>query len=270
MNKRLLVICILCGSLFSVVLYVLQSNQSAMETVKYFPLDKETSFDDAATTLTPAANHSIHWDAESSTMEPMYLRQDISLLYENGFFKGVQSKWREQEQTIQLSETFPIKNNRLLSAISYHHGEIHQSPDSITSIQKMTSARLYLNKTTQIEEESKQWTIKGQQVDKRLQKNWQEMMKYHDLESSSYTLIPLTQLAEYNDQPLPGFSDSESKEVIGKLWEGLYKNYIIRLKEKQHQFESHAMPLIMISKDRKYLHVLFELNGKKEILYQQL
>src|SRR5699024_9693058 len=72
------------------------------------------------------------------------LRQDVALIYENGIFKGMLSEWKNNTATIELEKSIPISTSSLLESITFHHGEIHQDDETITSIQKMSNDSLYV------------------------------------------------------------------------------------------------------------------------------
>lgn len=274
MKTRIWVTCILCGLLFAIGLYFLQTGKNAKYAITFFPLDQTYSFTNATTNLHPFQGDILHWATMSTLGEEVYLRQDVSLLYENGFFKGVQSKWEQYQQEIDLTQPVPLHDTAIFESISFHHGEIHQSSKDITSIQKMTFDKIYMKKENQSFEQLKAEDRLISEIDKqkqaRLEQTWNEWITQHDIKQADYRVIPLTNLIDYEDNSLPGLSAEQSKATIGKLWEGLYKNYILRLKEKQNEQESHAMPLILLSKDATHLYVLFELGEQQEILLQQI
>ena len=65
-------------------------------------------------------------------------------------------------------------------------------------------------------------------------------------------------------------SQQETDVLIGRLWEGIYKNYVIQASESsENQLESY-IPLILIDKQNTHLYVLFELNGGREQLIQRI
>ena len=65
-------------------------------------------------------------------------------------------------------------------------------------------------------------------------------------------------------------SQQETNVLIGRLWEGIYKNYVIPASESsENQLESY-IPLILIDKQNTHLYVLFELNGGREQLIQRI
>ena len=65
-------------------------------------------------------------------------------------------------------------------------------------------------------------------------------------------------------------SQQETDVLIGRLWEGIYKSYVIPASESsENQLESY-IPLILIDKQNTHLYVLFELNGGREQLIQRI
>src|SRR5699024_704557 len=143
----------------------------------------------------------------------------------------------------------PLHNTAVFEAISFHQGEIHQPSNDITSIQKMTFDKIYMHKNNQsfepLSKKDERITIIDQEKQERLKKSWNKGIYEHYSDQSDYTFIPLTYPADYEDNPPPGLSVEQSRANIGKLWEGLYKEYILRLKEKKNEGKSHAMPLIL-------------------------
>src|SRR5699024_2346106 len=140
---------------------------------------------------------------------------DVSLLYENGFFKGIQSKWEQDQQIINLKHPVPLHNTAVFEAISFHHGEIHQPYNDITNIHKMTIHKIYMHKNNQsFEQRSKKderKSIINQEKQERIKKSWNKWISAHDIDQSEYTVIPLTNLADYEVNPPPGLSVEQSR-----------------------------------------------------------
>ncbi|MFD2133549.1 hypothetical protein ACFSKI_20230 [Pseudogracilibacillus auburnensis] len=263
---------------FILLVYIVKG-KFVTTTMQYFPIDEQAFFEQANTSISPSENEgTLIWSVESTSNEEAYLRQDVSLLYENGKFKGVLSKWREQVAHLESKKDFPQKNSSFLQAISFHHGEIHHNEDKINSIQQMSTNELYYihdgekvhTYHTPETEYEKKWAKKLNEITKQqLLYNWNKLMNDLHIDQQAYTLIPLTELAEYEKKNLPGRSEEETKQIIGQLWEGLYKNYIVLLADDSND-TPHYVPLIMIAKDNSHLLVIFELNNKKQKLIQQL
>src|SRR5699024_7756370 len=82
---------------------------SSLPTITYFPIDEENTFTNAYSELNFSNKDSkdgyvLQWISGSKSSQPLYLRQDVSLLYENGQLRGVRSKWIEDTDTIKISE----------------------------------------------------------------------------------------------------------------------------------------------------------------------
>lgn len=248
--------------------------------MKYFPPDDNVFFDNVETNINLVKNtDEIEWSVESTSSDVAYLRQDVSLLYENGKFKGVLNKWRQNVDHLDLSKRFYQANSSLLKAISFHHGEIHDPNDQISSIQKMTSNQLYFindsNTIYSFHEPSnaneKKWERDlNKMTNQQLESHWNKLINQLDIAINDYDRIPLTELAQYENKPLPGRTEAETKKIIGQLWEGLYKNYILLLKEEENLQDKHYMPLILLAKNNDHLLVIFELNNKNQKLIQKI
>jgi len=275
--QKYLIISFFIVSLFCVI-YLFKS-KFVTTTMQYFPIDEHAIFDDAHTELSfSPEKQKVEWMIHSMSSESAYLRQDISLLYENGKFKGVQNKWEQNQMQLLLSQSYAQKNSSLLQTISFHHGEFHRSTDKINSIQQMTSDQLYF--INEINQHSfhfpsssfeKKWERKLNEItEQQLKYHWNNLIKHFDINEHNYNSVPLTELVQYEHTVLPGRTKEETKKIIGQLWEGIYKNYIVLLHDKENQQSTHYIPLILLHKTDDHLLIVFELNHKKQKLIQKI
>jgi len=262
--------------------YIIQ--KEVKTTINYFPIDETTSFQNAETTLDILQTKkedemTINWHIQSETEKPLYLRQDISLLYENGKFKGALSKWEENTKNIETQKTFTQNDHQHYQTISFHHGEIHEGKKDIKSIQTMSSDERYIvahddefiTFKQPKNDKMQQWKEKLDHLtNERVTAHWEELFNYYDIQQNDYYLIPITKLYAYNEQPLPSFTMNESQKIIGQLWEGLYKNYLLPITQMEEDHKAHYIPIVLLRKDKTHLLVLFELNGKKQKLKQKI
>ncbi|WP_029271017.1 hypothetical protein [Virgibacillus alimentarius] len=270
-----------------VLTFVLMYKNSSLPTITYFPIDEENTFTNAYSELNFSNKDSkdsyvLQWISGSKSSQPLYLRQDVSLLYENGQLRGVRSKWIEDTDTIKISEKLDRNKESIFDVISFHHGEIHSSEENIKSIQEMTHDELYVFdsisdneyksfRSPQNKHEHNKKDALDQAKKSTLLHHWNQLITHFNINKESYTSIPLSRLYLYDDRSLSGMDQEETNKIIGQLWEGLYKNYIIPAANLNSMDKnSNYIPLILISKDRSHLVVLFELNGKKEKLIQRL
>ncbi|WP_404453013.1 hypothetical protein LG329_02515 [Virgibacillus necropolis] len=280
MKKYLALAIFFILSISFVFLYQVKIN--SIPSISFFPLDEETSFTEAQTNLemkqTNQKEHTIAWNSLSKSEKSIYLRQDVSLLFNNGKLRGALSEWHENEDTIDLSESIPIQGTSYFQTISYHHGEIHYPNGSIKSIQQMTYDELYVieNDSSGIHSFQKPKTKSDVKWEKKLRGktsqtllyHWNKLLNHYQINEDDYLIVPLTELNRFNTNPLPSLSQAKTNQVIGLLWEGLYKNYIVPITYEKKQVTNYV-PLILFGNDNKHLLVLFEVNGKKERLIQQ-
>lgn len=276
--RKVIIFFLICLSLFF-ILYLVKG-KNATSTMQYFPMDGQVTFHHAKTNLSfDQATNEIIWETDSDTNTDVYLRQDVSLLYENGKFKGVLSKWEQQAARITLQKRFVQKNTSLLESISFHHGEVHYPNNEIKSVQQMTKENIYFvhdskqpfifqKATTSAEQK---WKNKlDSMVEEQLLSNWRRLMKDFSISEQAYELIPLTALQNDEHTTFPGRTEAETKQIIGQLWEGLYKNYIVLLANDKIHATPHFIPLILLAKDNSHLLVIYELNNEKQKLIQNL
>jgi len=270
----------ICAFLIIFILY--QMYNQTTTTMKYFPIDESTFILDAFTELQYDSKEDIvNWTVHSSSSDQVYLRQDVSLVYQNGMFKGIQSKWKNNETFIEQNEVIPFKDDTLLQSITFHHGEVHHNnnQDQITSMQQMTDASLYLireNATVHHFREpstskEKKWQEKlTKKTTQQLQTHLDTLLDFHQITIDNYDAIPLHELSKYNDQPLPNLNMDITSKVIGQFWEGFYNNYITLLMSYKKEIPPHYMPFILVAKDQSHLLVLYEMDGEKEKLIQHI
>lgn len=280
--KKYLAIFITCILSITIV-FLYQAKISSIPSISYFPIDEEASFTKAETNLQlnkqkGQRKYTIAWNASSKSENNMYLRQDVSLLFSNGKLLGALSKWREDTDTIQLNEKIQTQGTSHYQTISYHHGELHHPNGSIKSLQQMTYDELYVveNNSPVIHSFGKPKTDKdlywkkalNEKMSQTLLYKWNKLLNHYQIDKEDYLVVPLTALNRFNKEPLPSFTQADTNQIIGHLWEGLYKNYLIPIINEKERVSSYV-PLILFGKDKQHLLVLFEINGKKERLIQK-
>lgn len=258
--------------LLSITIYFITINLKAEMTLTYFPIDDEQQFTIARSSLTPIDDtHTIEWVSESNSEAKLYLRQDISLLFNNGILFGVFNKWAQHIDNLKQSKQLQVTPNTMLETISFHHGEHHQD-GQITSIQQMSSDTLYIFKRGAIRaphsaSDQKKITSLERKINKSLTTHWNELMDYYHIERNKYVQIPLSEIENLRNYFPPTFSDETTNRITGQLWEGLYKNYVLQAIEMKSK---DLMPLILLANDHSHLQVLYTMNGEKMKLIQQM
>jgi hypothetical protein len=285
-RKGLFIISTIIAGIFAYFVFTYEQH-SVKESVIYFPLDEDTSFKDAATLVTLLGKngddeYTVNWKIYSDVGKEVYLREDIGFLFADGKLLDKASKWEEGSQKLFQSNKVAEEDSSHFKAISFHHAEIHYENEVIKSSQKMSSDHLYVIDSPKQQLESfkeattkneKEWkNILDHATTQQLKYSWSKLLNYYGIPKNKYTAIPLTQLPSYNDKRLPGMTMDESKKAVGRLWEGLYKNYFLGLKKQDGTTVSpigSTVPLILISDN--HLVVLIESrNGEFFQLIQHL
>jgi hypothetical protein len=254
------------------------------ESITFFPIDPKVTYKKAATSIelieTPA--QILNWKASSTLDRKAYLRQDASLLYSNGRLVSEFHDWKQNTDTILQEKQINIKDSALLQAITFHHAELHEKKDLIFSSQTMSEQQLYiilLNSEAKsfITPESldeKEWKQKlDEQTERMLQLSWNKGVRHFSIKLDHYQAFPLSEFNRRAKESLSGFSKSETARVVGNLWEGLYKNYLLGIKKADGTVESpigSTIPLILVSNDKSHLLALTETAKGEPILLRQL
>lgn len=274
-------IVIVIGFIF---LYLLKSN--VKETIIFFPIDEHLMYETASTSIEAVKkeNHTytIDWKTTSILPEKAYLRQDISLLYINGRLVDKMGKWEQQTKSLEQQKKLEDANSGKLESISFHYSEIHRSEDEYRSVQQMSSDLLYVVNSNidsffsfkqAKNSKEKEWKETLDKITlETLNESWKKGFKKFNIQPGLYDRYLLTEMAPYSFQPLKGFSKQQSDEIIGKLWEGLYKEYFVKIRKEDgttiDPIDS-TIPLILVSKNKDHLFVLFETSEHEPILLRQ-
>ncbi|TLS36319.1 hypothetical protein [Pseudalkalibacillus caeni] len=276
MKKKALFSFLIILLLALVTIQTLLTEKPVKESITYFPPDPETTFNRAKTTIKILTQededeYMIEWETFSETTKKAYLRQDISLLYEDGILVDTLSKWEENVASLSMEKEIRSEDSGHYEAISYHYGEIHYPNDVIKSVQQTTFDQLYVIDSPlsplesfkePVSEEEKEWkSVLDHATKQQLQLVWKELIDFYSIPIENFYAIPLTELSKFNNQPLPGLTKEQTVKAIGGLWEGIYKNYFLGIEIEDGKVESpvgSTIPLILLNKSKPYLIVLFQ------------
>jgi hypothetical protein len=287
-KKITVVLCIALSICYSTYHFFSKENHRAEESLIFFPIDPTVQFTEALTNISlydqkDNDEYTVKWLAQSRLDRKAYLRQDISLLYEDGKLIGTFSRWKENSKNIKQSKKVKGEDSSYYEAISFHHAEIHYPDDVIKSRQLMSSDHLYVIDSPLSPLESfkvpetelqKEWReILNNTRYQQLYYVWNSLIEEYQIKSNNYFLLPLTSLVKFNNKPLPNLSLAKSEKAIGGLWEGIYKNYFLGIKNSGSITSpiGSSLPLILLDKKGTHFIILFESHdGKKVQLLQQI
>lgn len=246
-------------------------NPKIQESITYFPIDPNVSFKTAQTILTVMNNpaNTILWKEHSTLDRKAYLRQDAALLFANGRLIDQLWNWKQNTAVIEQEKRMTLDKNVLLQAITFHHAELHENENKIFSSQAMSADQTFFL-TAHADNVKKQLE---QQIETMLQLSWNKGLRHFSINLSNYQAYPLSEFNELAKDSLPGFTKPETAKIVGNLWEGLYKNYILGIKKAEDAIESpkgSTLPLILIATDKSHLLVLTETALGEPILLRQM
>ncbi|WP_045517621.1 hypothetical protein [Neobacillus niacini] len=253
----------------------------AQESITYFPIDPKVTFKSLQTKLTlmdkPA--NTILWKEHSTLDRKAYLRQDAALLYANGRLLDELWNWKQNTAVLEQEKRITIDKSALLQAITFHYAELHENEDQIFSSQSMSSDQFYFVKpshsfkSAKTEDENKWKKQLDEHTQRMLQLSWNKGLRHFSINLKNYQAYPLSQFNELAKDVLPGFTKSETARIVGNLWEGLYKNYILGIKKADGTSanpKGSTLPLILIATDKTHLLVLTETSSGEPILLRQM
>ncbi|WP_071460125.1 hypothetical protein [Bacillus massilinigeriensis] len=264
------------------------NKQDAKETFTFFPPDPAATYTSADTSLSLAKisaseSYAVEWKAFSTLNQKAYLRQDISLLFKNGRLTDGMGKWKTNAETLYQLKNLKENENALYEAITFHYSEIHRNDDTISSAQKLTNDTLYvlispstnaIGFQTPSSAEEKEWqSILNRAVGLVSSSTVRKAAASLNIEPQNYESIALTGLPAYRDQTFPGLNKRQTRDAIGRLWEGIYKNYYLGIKKQNGTIVSpvgSTVPIILLSKTGNVLYLVFETKDGELIYLKQL
>lgn len=278
---KLIVLCT-----FITMIIIFSRERNSIQTITYFPIDPTATFLYAETKMTNVKKtgknqYSLLWRIESMLDQNAYLRQDIGLLYANGRLVAKANKWQENVDVIFQEQKLIEEGAKLLQAISFHQAELHRNHEHISSAQKESKDEEYIVPTSNSVLTFKQPKTKeqahikndlDQMINSELVESWKSGLKTFHIDQNKYTSFPLTSLSEFETKPIPGFSKQKTEQIIGRLWEGLYKNYFLGIKTRNGTIVnpiSSTIPLILIANDHTHILVIFQTQDQESVLLRQ-
>ncbi|HEU5140519.1 MAG TPA: hypothetical protein VFT51_11120 [Bacillales bacterium] len=281
----LFVIIVCIGGFF--ILYVSGEKTVLEQKFNYFPEDQSIDFVQYDTNLSwkdrlDEDEYTIKWSTGSKLDRSAYLRQDISLLYEDGLLIDKVFKWGDHTKQLQLEKTINREDSGHFQAISVHHAEIHYPDDTITSRQQMSYDQLYVTASPfspmeafeipQNEEEKEWQRILNHATKQQLHYVWKDLLRDYQLSPKNYYRFSLPYLHIYNRNNLPGMTKKQTEKAIGKLWERLYDDYFLGIETEDGEIINpigSTIPLILLDKKGERLIVLTKAaNGENVKLVQ--
>lgn len=255
-----------------IVFFLILSHLRTEEAITYFPTDEEAQFIETNTKLIPSVEKNNYIvSTRSSTEEATYLRQDVTIVFQNGKAIIFLNKWKQDGQTITQDKTFHLQPTALLELISFHHAEIHRDND-ISSIHSMSKDQRFLLPDTSftIPQTKKEIEVSNQiknKVKAYLDRSWQDLIHHFSINQKQYIAIPLIKINKLPAYLNDHFSPLTIKQITGQLIEGLYKNYILQAMDLD---VSDPMPLLLLAKDRSHMLIVYSLNDEPSLLRQEL
>ncbi|RFU66794.1 hypothetical protein D0469_16890 [Peribacillus saganii] len=287
MNKKHISTMILAALTIWIIVYYSTAKQ-AEETIIFFPLDSNAFFESANTTLLARDKSpnkfTVSWKASSKLNQKAYLRQDVSLLYANGRLAGILKNWKQHTDQLEQKGESAVTDSSLFQAITFHYAELQQKPDTYSSAQEMSASTLYVVQSAYsklqhfqrpLTKEQKEWKqtldMAGAAVSRSA---WELAMNKFSINPDEYKILPLTELAARKEELLGAYPKQKQEEIIGKLWEGLYKNYVLGIKKEDGSAvdpTGSTIPLLLVSIPKgELLVIITSADGTPALLRQRL
>jgi hypothetical protein len=253
------------------------------ESITYFPIDPKVNYKSVETSLNFVNNNVLIWKVDSTLDRKAYLRQDVGFLFSNGRLIGELGAWKQNTARMFQEKRIGAGNSAYYQAITFHHAELHDKKGQISSSQALSTNQLYViteSSTTAysflIPKTKAQSKLKQQldeQTERMLHYSWNNGVRHYSIHLSDYQAFPLNLFQKIVKNDLPGFTREKTEKIVGQLWEGLYKNYFLGIKNADGTNVSpigSTLPLILIANNKTHLLVLTETANGDPILLRQM
>jgi len=277
---------LLLGLLIIVIttaLYYQSESPKVQESITFFPIDSSVTYKTTQTSLKLIDKKTLVWKIDSILDRTAYLRQDAGLLYSNGRLIDRLSAWKQNDKRIEQEKRLVSKANALYEAITFHHSELHEKGGKIFSSQAMSSDQMYVVHTgpntqysfrTAASKNQNEWKQKlDEQTERMLQYSWNKGVRHFSIHLNDYQAFPLNLFNKLTKKELPGYTKEETDKIVGNLWEGLYKNYLLGIKKADGTTADpigSTIPLILLANNKTHLLVLTETENGVPILLRQM
>lgn len=266
--KKIIIPCIAI-LLIGVSIFFWYRSHINVAVVKFFPINNNIYFLELGSDLEiykgEEENYKVVGESWSQTNEKVYLRQDVNLLFQNGFLKQFDYPWKKDTDWIIDKLEMPLNKNSIYSLLSYHHAEIHKN-NLISSSQAVTEDKLYVGYS------EGRWNIfkipkndfqKKEQ--ERLISNYKQLREelleqgliQMNINKNSYEIYDLDSFSlEGNKSDI--IREEQWESVLGGLWEGLYNNYITYYSKGELEYFSPPMPWVLLDKEGTHILVIYQ------------
>lgn len=256
------------------------------EAFIYSPEDGSTFFSQAKSSIELSHKkddeYVVRFSLASETNKPASLRRDMSLLFENGIFVSAIKQSLREQIFIEEVGTYDGEDSGRYDALTFHHAEIHHLDEQINSKYTWSSDQLYVTGSpfSQLssfseatdQNESKSKDILDSVIDQQGSNELEKLVTEFQIDKNDYYVFSLLELPNYKHIPLPGLTEQETYAAIGKLWEDLYRYYILGIDtftEETYSPVGNSIPHILLHKDGTHLLLLYRTkDGSKQQLLQ--
>ncbi len=252
-----------------VSVFIWYKNNIYSNVIKFFPINNSIYFTEVGSDLEiyeqENKRYKVVGESWSQTSEKVFLRQDVNLLFQNGFLKGFDYPWEKDTDWIINKIAIPLEMDSIYSLLSYHHAEIHQN-DIITSNQAVTEDKLYVSaiqntwdafKVPQNDLQKKQQATLTANYKKVREELLEQGLKQLNINKDNYMIYDLDTFSLKGEES-GIINETQWQSVLGGLWEGLYNNYIFSYIKDELKYFSPPMPWILVDKLGTHLLVIYQ------------
>ncbi|WP_416149373.1 hypothetical protein ACM26V_24535 [Salipaludibacillus sp. HK11] len=257
------------------------------EAFIFFPEDDQIYFREGNTALELLSKkdndeYLLEWSFSSETNEPAFLRSDMSLLFENGTFVKARKQSLKDQLFIEEVGTADGEDSGRYDVVTFHHAEVHYPDDMMKSKHTWSQDQLYVidsplsplhsfkKASTDEERQSKQ--ILDSIMDQQLTYQLDGLLEEFNIDLDEYYYFTLLDFPDFIHYPLPGLTQKETFSIIGQLWEGFYRYYILGINtftEETYSPKGNSLPNVLLHKEAQHLLLLYETkDGKRQQLFQ--
>ncbi|TES50211.1 hypothetical protein E2L07_16490 [Halalkalibacterium halodurans] len=283
MLKKPLLLFVIVSAFAAGLYFSFFSKQPSLhDALTFFPIDPDAAYTEATTSIELMTKkdedeYTLDWATASTLDQPAFLRQDVSLLFEDGYLIDTLYASTENEASLTMNKKVAGEDSGHYVAVTFHHSEIHYPNDDIMSAQTISRDELYIIdsplspllsfKVAKTAEEKEGKRILDTILKQQMTYIQERLIEHFAINSESYYVIPLTKLADYQSVPLPNLDVKQTAIILSGLWERLYKHYVLSSGNAQHSTNpiGSTIPLIFLSENGDHAMIIYETDEGKPV-----
>lgn len=218
--------------------------------------------------------YEIQIETHSETTIPAPLRWDTTLVFANGRLVKPFSTKEQNSAYVRQTLSFSEEESARYDIMTWHQAQMNDNDGTPIEQHAMSRDQVYILSSSLASDAVFRQPVTNTQtlwkniLDRDIERQWTALTDFFQLDEKKFEFIPLYDLPDYEEMPLPPFTEKEKKKVISLIWAQIYEKYILgKVDEREKPLDPHEslMPLIAVAQDGSHFRILFRTRGGKAL-----